>query len=106
MTYLLTAHAIERYRERCQRTLDRDRAKHELEQMMEVAEFRAGPPEWETDYRRDNDGFLILGDVALILKGRYVVTCIVKGSLRPSERRLRTRERLHRRRRAARMRGL
>lgn len=103
--YRLTRHAVERYVERCQRPLSLKAARVELESMVEVAKYQEREPDWTHGTRRPHNGCLVLGDIALVIQGRYLVTCLTKEP-RPMLVRLRRERKRQRKAVKARRRGL
>lgn len=98
-----TDHAVTRYIERMRPGIDAAAAARDLSNMHEAMTFTPTPPAWlDGRLRHDADAFLLLGDVAFILRSSpighqswYAVTCLVRGQ--PSDA---TRERHARRRRS------
>jgi hypothetical protein len=87
LTIDLTAHAIERFRDRVRPGLDLDAAADELARLAGVAEVTPLRPEWLNGFALL---YLVVGDVALPLEPSHddperltATTCLVRGYRRP-----------------------
>jgi hypothetical protein len=117
MTVTLTVHAVERFQERVRPTLDLEAAKTELDRRADQFGRRVeARPDWLGMEGRNivapADAYLLIGDdVVLPLADRstgpLALSCLVRGSIPPAERRQRNVKRRKRRlERAAHRRGL
>lgn len=95
-----TSHAVERYIERVRPGSDLSSATRDLAAMVYVMTFAPTPPPWlDGRLRRDGDAYLILGDVAFVLRTSTssqpwsAVTCMARGTISEATRQRRSRRR-------------
>lgn len=105
MRVRVSAHAVERFRQRG-RQLTFKQASKELDRLVPLAEWHTLAPKWLRSSIKDYDGVLVLGDMALIVQDQVIVTCIYRGTISPHERERRKRRKRERRELLARRRGL
>ena len=77
----VSRHAVERYHERVRPSLSLDRAERELRRVVDVAVF-APRPEYASSLNIDpGNEWLVLGDVAFLVRDGALVSCITRGSI-------------------------
>lgn len=104
MTYVISQHAVERFRQRA-RPISRKRARREIEQLIEHAEWGIEPPGWIGQGTR-SDGYLVIGGLAFPVQGKTIVTCLSRGTIPDAVREARRQFKRQRREALARRRGL
>ena len=99
-----TEHVVDRFQERFRPGLGFEAARTELGRLTVHGELRDEPPAWmgESDLE-PAAGYLMIGDDLLLVlqrkeEGLVAVTCLGRGTLKPSDRTRRRRDRNHRQR--------
>jgi hypothetical protein len=86
----LTDHCVERWRERVRPGLTFKQAEEDLARQLD-AHGRWGQPDWLSEKELGDDTWLMLGDsIGFAVRGRFVVSCFVRGTFNPRGRRLAT----------------
>lgn len=103
--FKVSRHAAQRYRERI-RPVSLREATREIGQLISVATWMDHLPDWAKVVTDQNDGCFVIGDLALVVQNRVIVTCLSKGWV-PSRQLARRRlQKKQRKARSARRRGL
>lgn len=100
----ISRHAAQRYRERI-RPVSLREATREIKRLVEVAEWSDRLPNW-AKVAQQNDGCLVIGDLALVVQNGVIVTCLSKGWVPPGQLRRRRNWKKQRKARGIRRRGL
>jgi hypothetical protein len=102
-TIILSAHAVERFRERVRPALSIEAAEEELAHLVLAGEMVTRAPRWHTDRAaQEAPRYLLIADLILPLQpardeGHHVATtCLVKGSPSDASRARRNRRRVGR----------
>lgn len=111
-TYLLTTHAVKRFRERVRPGLAWDAAESELLRLLDLGEIAAEPPAWLADRQLETaESYLVVGDLVFPLArssyndSRWLAkTCLARGGISELARARRKRHRHERSRRIQRTR--
>lgn len=94
LTITMTAHAIERFRDRARPTLDLPRAAEELQRLIAHGHVCSEAPPWIADRQHQHAAFyLVVGDLVFPLDSSRrdpatlsLLTCLARGAISPAAR--------------------
>jgi len=84
----LTEHCIERWRERVRPGLTLELAEEDLARQL-AAHAHWAQPDWLTPEELGDDTWLMIGDsIGFAVRGKFVVSCFIRGTFNPRMRRI------------------
>lgn len=101
LVIVLSAHAVERFRDRVRPALALDQAAAELERLIDDGRVRNYAPRWVADRQHQRAAFyLVVGDLVFPMDPSHrdqttlrVLTCLARGHISPAARRAKNRRR-------------